>query len=62
MYSSTIVALEELYPKLSSGGYIIIDDFNLEPCAEAVKDYRNANGITLPITDVDGSGAYWCKE
>ena len=62
MYSSTIVALEELYPKLSSGGYIIIDDFNLGPCAEAVNDYRKTNDITAPITDVDGSGAYWRKD
>jgi O-methyltransferase len=62
MYSSTIVALEQLYPKLSSGGYIIIDDFNLGPCVEAVNDYRKANDITALITDVDGSGAYWCKD
>ena len=61
MYSSTIVALQELYPKLSSGGYIIIDDFNLGPCVEAVNDYRKTNNITAPITDVDGSGAYWRK-
>jgi O-methyltransferase len=62
MYSSTIVALEELYPKLSSGGYIIIDDFNLSPCVEAVNDYRKTNEIIAPITDVDGSGAYWRKD
>ena len=62
MYSSTIVALEELYPKLSSGGYIIIDDFNLGPCVEAVNNYRKTNDITAPITEVDGSGAYWRKD
>ena len=31
MYSSTIVALEALYPKLSSGGYVIVDDYGLAP-------------------------------
>lgn len=62
MYSSTIVALKELYPKLSSGGYIIIDDFNLGPCVDAVNDYRRDNNISAPITDVDGSGAFWRKE
>ena len=62
MYSSTIAALEALYPKLSNGGYIIIDDFDLAPCAQAVDDYRKANDITAPITDVDGTGAYWCKD
>ena len=62
MYSSTIIALETLYPKLSHGGYIIIDDFGLAPCAEAVNDYRKANNIDNQIIDVDGSGAYWRKE
>ncbi len=62
MYSSTIVALEALYPKLSSGGYIIIDDYHLDPCVQAVQDYRKANNITATITDIDGSGVYWCKD
>ena len=61
MYSSTIVALEALYPKLSKGGYIIIDDYSLGPCAEAIRDYRKDNNITDSVIDIDGSGAYWCK-
>jgi O-methyltransferase len=61
MYSSTIVALEALYPKLTSGGYIIIDDYYLEPCAKAVNDYRETNNITDTIVQVDGSSVYWCK-
>ena len=62
MYSSTIISLEALYPKLSQGGYVVIDDFGLAPCAEAVNDFRKANNINSKIIDVDGSGAYWCKE
>ena len=61
MYSSTIVALEALYPKLVQGGYIVIDDFGLGPCAKAVNDYRKKHGIDAPIIDIDGSGAYWLK-
>ncbi len=62
MYSSTIISLEALYPRLSQGGYVVIDDFGLAPCAEAVNDFRKANNIHSKIIDVDGSGAYWCKE
>ena len=62
MYSSTIISLEALYPRLSHGGYVVIDDFGLAPCAEAVNDFRKANNIHSKIIDVDGSGAYWCKE
>ena len=53
--------LENLYPKLSQRGYIIIDDYVLPPCRKAVYDYRNRNGITDDIVDIDGIGAFWKK-
>jgi O-methyltransferase len=60
MYSSTMDALKSLYPKLSVGGYAIIDDYGYwEPCRRAVHDYREANGITDPIYAVDWTGVYW---
>ena len=62
LYESTIQALEPLYPKLSPGGYCIIDDFNLEGCRKAVSDYRAQHGITAEIIDIDGYGAYWRKD
>jgi predicted transposase YbfD/YdcC len=62
LYESTIQALENLYPKLSIGGYILIDDFGCIPaCAQAVNDYRAANQITDPIIWVDTTGIYWQK-
>ena len=61
-YESTIQALEPLYPKLSPGGYCIIDDYNLEYCRKAVADYRSQHGITAEIIDIDGYGAYWRKD
>lgn len=61
MYSSTIQALENLYPKLSIGGYCIIDDYSISNCAKAVADYREQNGITEPIETVDWTGVYWKK-
>jgi hypothetical protein len=61
MYESTWQAIEALYPKLSPGGFCIIDDFgsHQSQAGQAVHDYRRANGIDEPIMDIDGFGAYW---
>ena len=59
MYESTWDGLSALYPKLSSGGYCIIDDYFLPPCEKAVLDFRAQNGITEEIIDIDGLGRYW---
>lgn len=62
MYESTMDAITVLYPKLSVGGYLIIDDWGaVEACKKAVIDYRNANNITEEIVDIDGFGVYWKK-
>lgn len=63
MYESTWQAIEALYPKLSPGGFCIVDDYVLFPdqAQKAVHDYRAAHGITDEILDIDGSGAYWRK-
>lgn len=49
MYESTMDGLVNLYPKLSVGGYIIIDDWGLQPCKDAIYDYRAEHGITEEI-------------
>jgi O-methyltransferase len=62
MYESTILALTSLYPKLSSGGFLIIDDYGaLLNCRLAVEDFRTAHGITAPVAMVDWTGAWWRK-
>lgn len=62
LYESTMDALVNLYPKLSVGGYIIIDDYGvIPPCAKAVHDYRNMFAIEDPILPIDGVGVYWRK-
>ena len=63
MYESTIQAIEALYPKLSPGGFCIVDDFGsfVDQAQRAVHDYRAQHGITDEIIDIDGSGAYWRK-
>jgi Predicted O-methyltransferase len=61
MYSSTIQALDALYPKLSSGGFCIIDDYSLSNCRQAVTEYRAAHGITAEMIQIDWTGTYWRK-
>ena len=61
LYESTIQALDALYPRLSPGGFCIIDDYNLEGCRKAVADYRTTHGIAADIVDIDGTGVLWRK-
>jgi O-methyltransferase len=59
-YESTIQALNALYPKLSPGGYVIVDDYHaIEACQRAVHDYRSRHSIIEPIIDIDWAGVYW---
>lgn len=52
LYESTLVCLEYLYPKVSPGGIVIIDDYALPGCRKAVHDYFNDD---LPhIIQVEG--------
>jgi O-methyltransferase len=60
MYESTMDALTYLYPKLSRGGYVIIDDYGyINSCRQAVHDFRAANQIEEEIRPIDWSGVYW---
>jgi len=61
MYSSTIEALEHLYPKLSNGGFCIIDDYALSGCNSAVNDFRLKYNIKPKIKKIDWTGIYWKK-
>ena len=61
MYGSTMEALTALYPRLSKGGFCIIDDYGLEACRAAVDDYRAANKIDTPLERIDWTGVYWRK-
>jgi len=61
LYESVKQTLDYMYPKVSPGGYILLDDYgdHLPPARKAVDDYRQAHGITEPIKRVDWSGAFW---
>jgi len=60
LYESTMDALTALYPRLSVGGYVIVDDYGaMESCRLAVEDFRSDQGITDTIHRVDWTGVYW---
>jgi hypothetical protein len=60
-YKSTMESLEYLYPKLSIGGYVIIDDYHTPPCPAAVDDYRRNHQITEPLEGAERPrwAVYW---
>ena len=59
LYESTYLCLSALYPKLSVGGFVIVDDYHIPVCAEAVHDWRAAQQVTDPVEDIDGLGVFW---
>jgi O-methyltransferase len=61
MYESTMEVLIHLYPKLSPGGFCIIDDYSIRFCRQAVDDFRTQLKITSPIQKIDHTGIFWQK-
>jgi O-methyltransferase len=62
LYESTIQVLEALYPKVSPGGFVIVDDYqNILGTQRAVDDYRTREGITAEIHPVDWCAVWWRK-
>ena len=60
MYESTMDSLHSLYPKLSQGGYVIVDDYGAVPaCKAAVEDFRATNGIMEKLEQIDWTGVFW---
>jgi hypothetical protein len=60
LHESTLVCLEHLYPKVSKGGFVIIDDYALEGCRVAVKQYFESIKKPMPnMINVDGHGVHY---
>jgi O-methyltransferase len=59
-YDVTLLALRCLYPNLSIGGYVIVDDYlDIDECRQAVDDFRREHAIDEPLEQVDWSCARW---
>ena len=63
MYESTMDILFNLYDKISLGGFLIIDDWEVEVCRKAVKHFFYIHGFrSIRIEVIDESGAFIVKE
>jgi O-methyltransferase len=62
-YEATWLTLRSLYPTLSVGGHLIVDDYGALPeCGRAVDDFRARYGIDEPIERVDWTCVGWRRE
>jgi O-methyltransferase len=62
LYESTSDALHALEPKVSAGGFVIVDDYGtFEQCRRAVDEYRATSAITDPIEAIDADCVSWRK-
>src|ERR1700758_5089882 len=60
MYESTMVALRSLYPKVSPGGYVIVDDYGaIVSCRQALTDFRTEFAIHNELRQIDWTGVFW---
>jgi len=63
LHSSTSEVLNNLYERLSPGGFAIFDDYrNLPDCKRAIDDFRAAHRIREEIRSVDERAVYWRRE
>lgn len=62
LYESTRDVLSALYPKVSPGGFVIVDDYYCIPgCRQAVDEYRQREGIVTALERIDWTGVFWQK-
>jgi hypothetical protein len=56
-YESTKHELEHLFPRLSRGGVLIVDDYgHFDGCRKAVDEYIRDRGLTLLLNRIDYTG------
>ena len=63
LYESTMDILNNLYAKVSPGGFVIIDDYN-EPnlgCKQAVNEFRKTHNIRDEMLPIDDMAVFWRK-
>ena len=61
-YDSVMLSLETFYPKVPSGGYVVIDDYgHWIGARRATDEFKRRAGDDTPLTRVDYTGHYWRK-
>jgi len=61
MYESTMDQLFNLYPLVSIGGFVIVDDWTVQPCRAAMDDFFKWHDLELTLVTIDSSSIYWQK-
>lgn len=62
LYESTMDAINNLYSKVSEGGFVIVDDYLTWPgCKKAIDEFRAANNISDPPIKIDDDAIFWRK-
>lgn len=61
MYEGTTQVLENLYDKVSEGGFVIADDYALPNARLAMDNFRSRRGITSPMVRINETIHYWQK-
>lgn len=59
LYKSTIVPMQQLYPLMSVGGWVIVDDFHLTGCKKAIQE--TAPRLFAGDNVVNPGPVYWRK-
>jgi hypothetical protein len=60
-YEAQMPVLEHLYPRVSPGGFVIVDDYpGIDDTRQAVDMYRARGDITTPIRQA-GAAGWWRK-
>ncbi len=53
-YESVLLTLETFYPRVASGGYVVIDDYgHWEGARRATDEYRARQGVDAPLRRID---------
>jgi len=62
LYESTMDALVPLYDKVSTGGFVIVDDYySCAPCGRAIDEFRGTRSISTPLQKIDEQSVFWRK-
>jgi len=56
---STMDALRPLYPRLSPGGFLIVDDYEPPMCRKAIHDFRDRERTSDETVEIDQAAIYW---
>jgi len=59
LYESTMDALTALYPRLSPGGFVVVDDYAMRSSRTAVHDYLDQRGEKVKFEPIDDYSVWW---